>query len=271
VVDPSNTMTGYASMPAWSILIVHGDGPAYYDAKSVPHGRVSRIVYHSEITSGERDMYVYTPPDYNENKQYPVLYLLGGSGELAVTWSEFGRVNFIMDNLIAEGKAVPMIIVMPNNQMVHRRDPRHSELTFSLLDREITTQIMPFIHRAYSVRTDKHGRAIAGLSMGGRHAQVIGFNNMDLFGSFGLFSSAESLELTPAVDEPDFNSKVDYLFIGAGTNETNPKSRHVMLHEEFVKRNITHDYYIGSDGAHTFNTWRHLLYYEFLPNLWKER
>ena len=269
VVDPSNTMTGYASMPAWSILVVHGDGPAYYDARNVPHGIVSRIVYHSEITEGEREMYVYTPPDYNEKVQYPVLYLLGGSGELAVTWSEFGRVNFIMDNLIAEGKAVPMIIVMPNNQMVHRRDPRHGELTFSLLDRELTTQIMPYIDRAYSVRTDKHGRAIAGLSMGGRHAQIIGFNNLDLFGSFGLFSSAESLELTPAINEPDFNSKVDYLFIGAGTNETNANSRHVMLHEEFVKRNIKHDYYIGSDGAHTFNTWRHLLYYEFLPNLWR--
>jgi hypothetical protein len=93
--------------------------------------------------------------------------------------------------------------------------------------------------------------------------------NLDLFGSFGLFSSAESLELTPAINDPDFNSKVDYLFIGAGTHETSEKSRHVLLHEEFVSRNIKHDYYIGSNGAHTFNTWRHLLYYEFLPNLWR--
>jgi enterochelin esterase-like enzyme len=269
VIDPSNTMTGYAGMPGWSILVVHGDGPAFYDAKNVPHGIISRIIYHSEVTGGEREMFVYTPPDYNINVKYPVLYLFGGSGELAGTWSEFGRVNFIIDNLIAEGKAIPMVIVMPNNQMVHRSDPKHSELTFNLLDREITTQVMPIIDRTFSVRTDKHGRAIAGLSMGGRHAQVIGFNNLDLFGSFGLFSSSESLELTPAVKDPDFNSKVDYLFIGAGTKETNDKSRQVMLHEQFTKMNIKHDYYIGGNGAHTFNTWRHLLYYEFLPKLWR--
>ncbi len=269
VIDPSNTMTGHAGMPGWSILVIHGDGPAFYDARNVPHGVVSRIIYHSEVTDGEREMYVYTPPEYNENIQYPVLYLLGGSGELAVTWSEFGRVNFIMDNLIAEGKAVPMVIVMPNNQMVHRSDPNHTKLTFDLLDREIITQVIPIVDRTFSVRTNKHGRAVAGLSMGGRHAQVIGFNNLDLFGSFGLFSSAESLKLTPAINDPDFNSKVDYLFIGAGTKETNDKSRQVMLHEQFVKMNIKHDYYIGGNGAHTFNTWRHLIYYQFLPNLWR--
>jgi len=269
VVDPSNTLTGYASMPAWSILVVHGDGPAYYDAQNVPHGIVSRIIYHSFVTEGEREMFVYTPPGYDDDIQYPVLYLFGGSGELAGSWTEFGRVNFIMDNLIAEGKAIPMIIVMPNNQMVHRNDPNHTNVTFDLVDRELTTQIMPYIDRNYSVRTDKHGRAICGLSMGGRHAQVVGFNNLDLFGSFGLFSSAVGLDQTPSISDPDFNSKVDYLFVGAGTNETNDKSRQVILHQQFEENSIAHDYYIGSDGAHTFNTWRHLLYYQFLPKLWR--
>lgn len=271
VVDPANTFTGFADQPGYSILIVHGEGPAWYDAKDVPHGIVSRITYRSEITKGQREMYVYTPPDYDGKTKYPVLYLFGGSGEVASTWSLFGRVNFITDNLIAEGKAKPMIIVMPNNQVVHRSNPKHTELTFDLFDREMTTQIIPYINKHFSVLPDKHNRAIAGLSMGGRHAQVIGFNNLNIFGSIGILSAAESLALTPSVNEPDFNSKVDYLFVGAGTNETNPGARHVMLHEELLKRNIKHEYYIGSNGAHDFITWRHLLYYEFLPKLWSTK
>jgi len=195
---------------------------------------------------------------------------LGGSGEVASTWSLFGRVNFIEDNLIAEGKALPMIIVMPNNQVVHRSDPKHSGLTFNLFNDEMINVVIPFIEKNYSVIIDRHGRAIAGLSMGGRHAQVIGFNNLDKFASFGLLSSAESLDLTPVVNQPDFNLKVDYLFVGAGTNETRPGARHEVLHNELLKRNISHEYYIGSNGAHDFVTWRHLLYYKFLPGLWRK-
>lgn len=270
VDDPANTLTGFAGQPGFSILVVHGDGPAFYDAKEVSHGTVTRHIYYSSVTKGEREMYVYLPPDYNSEKKYPVLYLFGGSGELASTWSLFGRVNFIEDNLIAEGKALPMIIVMPNNQVVHRSDPRHTELTFNIFDDELTKVVIPIIEKTYSVRTDRQGRAIAGLSMGGRHAQVVGFNNLDLFASFGLLSSAESLTLTPEVENPDFNSKVDYLFVGAGTRETKPGARHEVLHNELVKRNINHEYYIGSNGAHDFITWRHLLYYKFLPGLWRK-
>jgi enterochelin esterase family protein len=270
VDDPSNTLTGFAGMPSFSILVVHGDGPAFYDAKNVPHGTVVRHIYNSDVTKGERELYVYLPPDYSAKRTYPVLYLLGGSGEVASTWSLFGRVNFIEDNLIAEGRALPMVIVMPNNQVVHRNDPQHSEYTFSLFNDEMINVVMPFIEKTYSVKNDRYGRAIAGLSMGGRHAQVIGFNNLDKFASFGLLSSAESLDLTPAVNQPDFSSKVDYIFLGAGTNETQPGARHEVLHNELVKRNIRHEYYIGSNGAHDFVTWRHLLYYQFLPGLWRK-
>lgn len=270
VDDPSNNLTGFAGQPGFSILVVHGDGPAFYDAKNVPHGTVVRHVYHSDVTKGERELYVYLPPDYSAKSTYPVLYLLGGSGEVASTWSLFGRVNFIEDNLIAEGKALPMIIVMPNNQVVHRSDPQHSELTFRLFNDELIGVVMPLVETTYSVRTDRNGRAIAGLSMGGRHAQVIGFNNLGKFASFGLLSSAESLDLTPAVNQSDFNSLVEYLFLGAGTNETRPGARHEVLHNELAKRNIKHEYYLGSNGAHDFVTWRHLLYYKFLPGLWRK-
>ena len=99
--DPNNTYTGQANMPPFSMLWVHGDGPAFYDAKNVPHGTVAWQYYHSEVTNGERKILVYTPPGYDGKKKYPVLYLMGGSGDLAETWFMHGQLNFIMDNLIA--------------------------------------------------------------------------------------------------------------------------------------------------------------------------
>jgi hypothetical protein len=112
-------------MPPYSELVVHGDGPAYYDARNVPHGAITRHIYHSAVTNGERDLYVYTPPGYDTSKKYPVLYLLGGSGELPHNWIHDGRVNLIMDNLLAEERAEPIIIAIPNNQVIHWRHPRH--------------------------------------------------------------------------------------------------------------------------------------------------
>ncbi|HYP07429.1 MAG TPA: alpha/beta hydrolase-fold protein, partial [Bryobacteraceae bacterium] len=196
VADPNNTFTGFADQPAYSTVVVHGDGPAYYDARNVPHGAVTRHVYRSEVTNGEREMYVYTPPGYDRRKKYPVLYLLGGSGELASTWNIDGRAGFILDNLLAENKAAPMLIAMPNNQVLHRSDPQHAEKTFHLFEAELKKHIVPLVEKNYSVRADRRGRAIAGLSMGGRHAGVVGFRNPDLFGSVGVLSGglAESLK-----------------------------------------------------------------------------
>ena len=142
--------------------MVPGDGPAYYDARPVPHGAVTRNIYHSDVLNGEREMFVYTPPGYDTSKKYPVLYLVGGSGELASNWALEGAVNFIMDNLLAEGKVVPMVIAMPNNQVVHRRHPKHEELTFDLFEKELRGSIIPFVEKNYSVRNDPKGRALSG-------------------------------------------------------------------------------------------------------------
>lgn len=191
VPDPNNTYSRFADQPPYSQLIVPGNGPAYYDARNVPHGAVTRHVYHSDVTNGEREMYVYTPPGYDRSKKYPVLYLVGGSGELASTWPLDGRANFIMDNLLAEGKALPMIIAMPINQMIHRSHPKHTELTFNLFEAELRKHIIPFVEKAYSVRADRNGRALSGLSMGGRHTQFVGFKCLDLFASFGVLSAGD--------------------------------------------------------------------------------
>ena len=191
VVDPNNTLGGFGNQPGYSTLVVHGAGPAYYDATPVPHGAITRHVYRSGVLQGEREMYVYTPPGYDRTKTYPVLYLLGGSGELASGWWLDGRAGFIADNLIADGRAVPMIIAMPNNQVVHRSDPKHAALTFGVFDQELRQEIMPLVEAQYRTSTDRHGRAIAGLSMGGRHTQLVGFKALDLFASFGVLSAGD--------------------------------------------------------------------------------
>ncbi|MBR5431022.1 MAG: hypothetical protein IK119_01410, partial [Bacteroidales bacterium] len=104
MADPNNTYAAFTAMPPYSELIVHGDGPSWWDAKDVPHGAITRHIYYSPVTQGQREIYVYTPPQYDPQKAYPVLYLMGGSGELPSNWMYDGRVNFIMDNLLAEGK-----------------------------------------------------------------------------------------------------------------------------------------------------------------------
>jgi enterochelin esterase family protein len=273
VVDPSNTLTGFAAQPGYSMVVVHGEGPAYYDAKPVPHGNVTRHVYHSAVLNGEREMYVYTPPGYDRSRKYPVLYLLGGSGELASTWNLDGRAGFIADNLIAEGKALPLIMAMPNNQVLHRSDPKHTELTFRLFAQELRQHIVPVVDKAYSTQADARGRAIAGLSMGGRHAQLVGFKALDLFRSFGIMSAGDpdSEQSTPEfLNDPGINKKVDYLFVGLGTHENQPANRSVAFHQILEKHRIVHDYYIGGDGGHDWGTWRaHLAY--MLPKLWRAK
>ncbi len=276
IADPNNTIAGFTAMPPYSQLVVHGTGPAYYDARNVPHGAVTRHVYHSDVTNGERELYVYTPPGYDRGKRYPVLYLVGGSGDLPSNWVYDGRVNFMMDNLLAEAKAVPMVIAIPNNQVVHRNNPKHTELTFKLFEDELRKCIIPLVEREYSVRRDPKGRALSGLSMGGRHTQFVGFNSLDLFANFGVLSAGDvdsEHAIAKFLNDPDVNKKIDYLFVGQGTEEAGGQlgARCVALHQALLNHKITHEYYVGGYGGHDWATWRHLLYYRFLPNLWRKK
>ncbi|WP_149304977.1 esterase [Pareuzebyella sediminis] len=275
MADPNNTQAAFTAMPPYSQLIVHGDGPAYYDAKNVPHGNVTRHIYHSDVTHGERELYVYTPPGYNSSKEYPVLYLVGGSGELPSNWMYDGRANFIMDNLLAEGKAKPMIIAIPNNQVIHRNHPEHAQLTFDIFERELRNHVIPVVDENYSTITSPKGRAISGLSMGGRHSMFIGFRSLDLFANFGILSAGDTDAETSLKDfltDSKVNDKVDYLFVGQGTKEAEGffNARVQGLVDALNNHDIAHDYYVGGNGGHDWSTWRHLLYYRFLPNLWKD-
>ena len=280
IVDPANTLHNHGTMPASSMLYVHGDGPAYYDPNpNIAHGSVTTSYYNSTVTDGLRTIVVYTPPKYDTAKKYPVLYLMGGSGEATDSWYKDGQVNWIMDNLIAEGKIEPTIVVMVNNQIVHRSTPNHSEFSFKMMEREYKECVIPWVDANYSTIASREGRALAGLSMGGRHTQYIGFRNPQLFGSLGILSAALTAADEKAFGTDDIamgrnakalnDAKYDYIFIGAGVYETNDNARHALLHKQLKELGVKHDYYIGGFSAHDFMTWRHLLYFQFLPNLWK--
>ncbi len=276
MADPNNTYASFTAMPPYSELIVHGDGPQWYDAKPVPHGSVTRHIYTSSVTGGERDMYVYTPPTYDPSKSYPVLYLMGGSGELPNNWMYDGRVNFIMDNLLAEGKAQPMIIAIINNQVVHRNHPKHADLTFDIMARELREVIVPFVDSHYRTIANPHGRALSGLSMGGRHTMFSGMEqNLDLFANFGVLSAGDPnpMQTMPKfMNTKNVNDKIDYLFIGQGTEEEKGffNMRVKGLTDALKAQKIEHEYYAGGHGGHDWSTWRHLLYYRFLPNLFRK-
>lgn len=269
-IDPSNQFTGHAAMPSFSMLFVHGDEPAWYDPKpDVPHGSWTTHYYYSNVTNGLRDMIVYTPANYDPKKKYPVLYLMGGSGDLTETWIMHGRANWILDNVIAEGKAREMIVCFPNDQMVTRSHPQHTELAFPMIEKDLIENIIPFVESHYSCIKDKHARALSGLSMGGRMTQYVMLRNLDVFGSAGLLSSAIGLDETPAVREPDVNDRIDYLFVGGGKYETGMMGRHTTLHNQLTELGVKHEYDDDAPGAHDLVTWRHLLYYHFLPGLWR--
>ena len=269
-IDANNQFTGHAAMPSFSRLFGHGDEPAWYDPKpDVPHGSWTTHDYYSDVTNGLRDLIVYTPANYNPKKKYPVLYLMGGSGDLTETWIMHGRANWLLDNVIAEGKAREMIVVFPNDQMVTRSHPQHTELAFPMIERDLIDNIIPFVESHYSCISDKHARALSGLSMGGRMTQYVVFRNLDVFGSAGLLSAAIGLDETPAIKEPDVNKKIDYLFVGGGQYETGMMGRHTTLHNQLDELGVKHEYDDDAPGAHDLVTWRHLLYYHFLPGLWR--
>jgi enterochelin esterase-like enzyme len=185
-------------------------------------------------------------------------------------------VNLMMDNLLAEGKALPMVIAIPNNQVVHRNHPKHVELTFPTFEAELRKHVIPLVESLYSAQNTPRGRALAGLSMGGRHTMFVGFKSLDLFGSFGVLSAGDvdsEKSIAGFLNDPDVNGKVDYLFVGQGTEEARGRmgERCVALHDALLRHQVRHEYYVGGYAGHDWATWRHLVYYRFLPGLWRNQ
>jgi enterochelin esterase family protein len=252
-----------------------------WDTTDVPRGEIHHHFYKSTVADDQRDFYVYTPPGYDPaaKKTYPVLYLLHGYSDDANGWTAVGRANVILDNLIAQGKAKPMIVVMPlgyGTMEIIRNGwggladhPQVRELNFSKFREALLTEVMPKVESEYRVSTDRNSRAIAGLSMGGSESLLTGLNNLDKFAWVGAFSSggmSEDFEKDfPGLDAKA-NQQLRLLWIACGTEDrlitANRKFR------EWLKAKDVQHVDIETPGMHTWLVWRRNLV-EFAPLLFR--
>jgi len=258
-----------------SFLYVPGNPPEFWEPRDVPHGTVAANWAKSATTGDTRFYYVYTPPGYEANTatQYPILYLFHGSNGTQDDWTDAGKANFIEDNLIAEGKAVPMIIVMPWGHAVTGPQAGTNNAVFEhyLLD-----EVMPAVEKKYRVAPGRENRAIVGLSMGGGQALTIGLSHLDLFASVGGFSyafNATTLQNNYASllnDPAGTNAKLKVLWLGVGRQDkTVGYANNKQVSDILYDRGIHHVFF-EMDGAHTFAVWRKCLA-EVLPVLFNPK
>lgn len=255
------------------------EGDYYRFNRGIPHGQIRSIYYWSDINGIERHVNVYVPADYEKNtdKRYPVLYLVHGWGEDENGWSVQGHMANIMDNLIASGKAVPMIVVMPSGDIKTNSDVRSA--SGSITDIYIKN-LIPFIDKTFRSYTDRQSRAMAGLSRGGMQTTTTVFSNMDKFAWMGTFSGffmggmgrtgAQAPSVETAFngvfkDPDDFNSKIKLLFISTGTEERNPREQVEALKAHGIKNIVFHE---SQGTAHEWLTWRRALC-DFAPRIFK--
>lgn len=252
---------------------VTGASPEAWDARPGAHGTVHQHWYDSKALGMLRSVWVYTPPDYDRgNTSYPVLYLLHGSGGTESSWATTGLANVILDNLIADGKARPMIVVMPFGHT--EPSPRGGvQPTFTGRDtagftRELTDEIVPLIDRTYRTLRAPDSRAIAGFSMGGNQARLIGLARLDLFHSIATFSGTVAVrgrEVTAAAIEEAYapvladadatNAAVRLLWFAVGTEETRLLEQHRALVQVLEAHGIRHTF-VTETGGHTWHVWR---------------
>jgi enterochelin esterase family protein len=276
VPDPVNPRLKLRARTSASLLEVPDGAPAIWEARDVPHGKVEINWHKSKVINGEtRWFWVYTPPGYQQsgNRRYPVLYLFHGNNDTPAGWTTVANANFILDNLIAEKRATPMIVVMPFGHATPygRRGPdgRSNNEVFEgyLLD-----DVIPYVESSYRVAAGRQNRAIAGLSMGGGQSLTIGFGHLDKFIAIAAFSAAVPAEfekqLDALVNEPKSGiTKLQAIYIGCGTADSLfPRSQR--LSELFTKRNIRHTFTATQEGFHNFTVWRKYLA-EFVPMIFR--
>ena len=240
-----------------------------YAIKDVPHGLVSQKTYFSKVTNSWRRCFVYTPAEYDKNttKRYPVLYLQHGSGEDETGWPTQGKANLILDNLIAAGKAVPMIIVMDNGYAVKASQTAPGRGAFPFED-VLIGEIIPMIDASFRTLTDRDHRAMAGLSMGANQTITITMNNLDKFSYIAGFSGTSNYPRTDVIDPATFmggkfmdgaalNKKIKLFWLGLGTEEPAPFPGSVKAFRNMLeKQGVKYTYYESKGTAHEWLTWR---------------
>jgi enterochelin esterase-like enzyme len=295
VNDPASE-TYFGTGKQTSGIEIPEQGVDYYLPKDVPHGEVRERWYFSKTTQQWRRVYVYTPPGYDANteRRYPVLYLQHGGGEDERSWPNQGRVGFIMDNLLAERKARPMLVVMEQGYArrpgeaapapaarpaagQNRPAPRDFSRMFSAFEDVMVNDLIPMIDATYRTLPDRENRAMAGLSMGGMQTFQIGLKHLDLFAYLGGFSGAgggfggaafdpKTAHNGVMADSDAFNKKVRLVGLGIGTDEGRMYEGIKNYHEALTKSGIKHVYYESPGTAHEWLTWRRCLH-EFAPLL----
>ncbi|WP_420149266.1 alpha/beta hydrolase-fold protein [Spirosoma sp.] len=268
VADPaSESFYGMGRM-ASGIEIPDKDG-AYYAMKDVPHGDIRIERYLSKASNTWREMYVYTPPAYDKSgEKYPVLYLLHGGGEDQRGWAAQGKTNWILDNLIAEGKAKPMVIVMLDGNVSNAGLAGFNENVLRAFENELKQGAIPFVESNFRVETDAKNRALAGLSMGGLQTLYAGIKNNNLFSSLGVFSSGWFAN-NPKLSDPQYefmktnastiNNNLKNLWISMGGKEDIAYQNCQIMMKKFDEMGIKYSYSEYA-GGHTWPVWRHDLF-----------
>jgi enterochelin esterase-like enzyme len=242
--------------------------PAGFDTRrdGIERGKLETIEYDSTTVGVKRKAQVYTPPGYTRDKKYPVLYLLHSIGGDENKWPRGGAPSVILDNLYADKKATPMIVVMPNGRAakdVTARDPFPKQSpAFAAFEKDLLTDLIPFIEKTYSVKADRESRALAGLSMGGGQSLNIGLNNLDTFAWVGGFSSAPNTKRPADLikDPADAARKLRLLYIACGDKDrllSTSQGVHTMLDE----KKVSHVYRVIPGGQHDFKVWKSDLYH----------
>ena len=280
MIDPSNPLLLPNLLQNESLVHVPGPASLPWEVNDGPHGVVHHHFYKSAVVGDQRDFYVYTPPGYDPRAKtdYPVLYLLHGYGQLTSSWTETGFANVILDHLIDEGKAKPMIVVIPlanggseiiaGGHAAFQNDTLRMK-NFDKFTRDLLSEVVPRVERDYRVKKDRNARALAGLSMGGAESLHTGLNHLDEFSWIGAFSSGGMLqdfsEEFPALGAST-KPKLHLLWVACGVNDV-----WINLNRDFNKwldaKGIEHTY-IETPGKHTWMVWRQNLA-KFAPLLFR--
>jgi len=264
---------------------------AYYAPKDVPHGDVRQHWYFSKVTGKWRRCFVYTPPDYDKDttKRYPVLYLQHGAGEDETGWGSQGHAGWIMDNLLAEGKTRPFIIVMefggnpfaggarrstnlaaasptPAGTNNAAAPPRRPQLNFTAFEDVLVDDLIPYVDANFRTIANQPHRAMAGLSMGGMQTRTITLAHLDTFSHIGVFSGG-SIGLTNITDMLAFKKKAKLVFVSYGSKENGTAAAKANV-DALKQAGINSVYYESPGTAHEWQSWRRSLK-EFAPLLFK--
>ena len=198
------------SIPA--AAVAQAPEPAYLQVRAIPHGKVETVAYKSKALGTDRKMIVYTPPGYDSSTtRYPVLYLLHGAGSTETSWTERGKAHVILDNLMADGKIKPMVVVMPfgyaaaRTGTAGRGDASENKMQREGFTRDFLEDVIPLVDKTYRVHADRDHRAISGLSLGGAQSLAIGLTHPELFSRIAAFSSAMGAATNPEAGGFDFD------------------------------------------------------------------